>query len=235
MTIRSEARRVVRRLKYALQGKRPPKPDAFLDDCRGVIHVGASSGQEAPQYAERGLNVLWYEPIPLVFQELLQTIEPYSNQTAIEALLTDQPNASYKFNIAGNQGCSSSIFEMKEHKKMWPDVGYVSSIELQSSTLVNSLTENAVDTSLYDALILDTQGSELLVLKGAEMVLDRFRYIKTEAADFEAYEGCARASEIVAWLAERGFKKIDERVLMNNESIGKYYDLVFRKESTFNQ
>ena len=43
--------------------------------------------------------------------------------------------------------------------------------------------------SAWDALVMDTQEPELLILKGAEPMLSQFKYIKTEAADFESYVG----------------------------------------------
>lgn len=36
----------------------------------GVVHVGANLGQERELYEHYGLNVLWVEPIPEVFEQL---------------------------------------------------------------------------------------------------------------------------------------------------------------------
>ena len=46
--------------------------------------------------------------------------------------------------------------------------------------------------SKYDALVLDTQGSELLVLKGAAGLLPNIKYVQAEVADFESYSGACR-------------------------------------------
>jgi hypothetical protein len=43
---------------------------SYLRKVRGVIHVGANEGQERDLYAAFGLNVIWIEPIPEVFQVL---------------------------------------------------------------------------------------------------------------------------------------------------------------------
>jgi hypothetical protein len=67
---------------------------------------------------------------------------------------------------------------------------------------------NRIDVSAYDALIVDTQGSELLVLQGSETFLDRIRFVKTEAADFEAYENCATVDSIDQFLSGKGFRLI---------------------------
>jgi hypothetical protein len=45
--------------------------------------------------------------------------------------------------------------------------------------------------SEYDAMVLDTQGSELSILQSAATILSGFNYIQIEAANFEAYRNCA--------------------------------------------
>jgi hypothetical protein len=54
-----------------------------------------------------------------------------------------------------------------------------------------------IEIKKYQGLVLDTQGSELLILKGAEKILRNFSYIKVEAADFNAYEGCCQIDELI--------------------------------------
>lgn len=205
------------------------KPDAFLDQCRGVIHIGANAGYEASQYGDRKLPVVWAEPIPDVFAKLLVNIAPYPEQRAVNALVTDTTGQTYKFNVAGNHGQSSSIYEWGGHKEMYPDVEFVQTLDLQSKTLEQILADEGLEASAYDALVMDTQGSELLVLKGAEPLLANFRFIKTEAADFEAYKGCATLQDITAWLAERGF--VLKRTVRNKtrNSLGSYFDAVYER------
>ena len=53
---------------------------------------------------------------------------------------------------------------------------------------------------------MDTQGSELQVLRGASVLLKCVRFIKTEAADFESYRGCTTVDELTDFLKARGFK-----------------------------
>ena len=61
---------------------------------------------------------------------------------------------------------------------------------------------------LFPALVMDTQGSELLVLRGADPRLPSFAFIKTEVADFEAYSGCCQLAEVTAFLSARGFRGV---------------------------
>ena len=41
---------------------------------KGVLHIGAHRGVEAPAYASLQRNVMWIEAIPSVFEDLLKNI-----------------------------------------------------------------------------------------------------------------------------------------------------------------
>ena len=62
----------------------------FGGHVRGVVHVGANTGQERLIYDKEGLNVLWIEPIPSVFDTLVANIRALPKQRAVCALVTDQ-------------------------------------------------------------------------------------------------------------------------------------------------
>lgn len=204
-------------------------PDGFLKNVSGVIHVGANEGQEREKYAARNLRVLWIEPIPSVFARLTSNIAKYDHQEALQALLTDVDGQHYNFNIANNGGASSSIFELELHKEIWPEISYSESVELVSTTLSRLTIAAGVDVSRYQALVLDTQGSELLVLKGAEELLKNFQYIKTEAPDFAAYKGCCDLAEISSYLRNFGFTEVRRSKFAGRKDIGNYYDIVYAR------
>jgi hypothetical protein len=78
---------------------------------------------------------------------------------------------------------------------------------------------------------MDTQGSELLVLQGAASILPYFKYVKTEAADFEAYGGCARLKTIRRFLKRHGFKEWRRARSAYRPWVGNYFDAVFKRRS----
>ena len=201
----------------------------YLQSRTGVIHVGANIGQERDIYARYGLPVIWIEPIPEQFAELQRDIAPFSQQRAIQALITDKDGDRHTLHVSNNYGASSSILDFKLHKDIWPDVHFVRDIELTSQTLPTALRSSGVDSAAYDVLVLDTQGSELMILRGAGPMLQQFKYIKTEAADFELYVGCATVVQIVSFLAGFEFRLIREDVFAHHASGGHYFDLLFRK------
>jgi FkbM family methyltransferase len=213
------------------RARRPPafEADRFLREARGVVHVGANSGQERALYAGLGLAVVWVEPLPDLFAELQANIAALPRQRALQCLVTDRDGVDYDFHVASNRGESSSILDLKDHKDVWPKVGYVASLKLRSKTLATLLADELIDLDSYDALVMDTQGSELLVLRGAEPILSGFRYVKTEVPDFEAYAGCCRLADIEAFLSQRGYREIARREFARHAAGGRYYDVVFEQ------
>lgn len=197
--------------------------------ARGIIHVGANVGQEAERYARSGQRVVWIEPNPSLIPRLRANAEKHRGQSVIEALVSERDGDEVDFHIAGNDGHSSSIFHMKEHRVMFPEVDYVDELRLTTRTLPAVLAEHGIDAVAYDTLVLDTQGAELMVLRGAEAMLGHIRYIQTEAPDFEAYEGCPTRETLVAYLAERGFRLYGVKCFARHAGTGRYFDLLFMR------
>jgi FkbM family methyltransferase len=213
--------------------RRAPKesPDGFLNDVSGVVHVGANVGYESKLYGAHGLSVVFIEPIPEVFARLSAKVRGFKDQKAFQALVTDVDDKEYKFYISNNYGASSSIFKFKHHKDIWPDVDYTTSVLLKSITLATLFKREQLDASKYQALIMDTQGSELLVLKGSIPILDNFKFIKTEVADFELYEGCSQLSDISDFMNGHGYKEFFRTIQAGRAGGGTTFDIVYKKQS----
>ena len=58
-------------------------------------------------------------------------------------------------------------------------------------------------------LNMDIQGAELKCLQGFEDGLKMIDYIYAEVNTKELYAGCAQLPELDAWLAARGFKRVE--------------------------
>jgi FkbM family methyltransferase len=203
--------------------------DYFLNDVSGIIHVGANVGQERSLYDDLDLSVIWIEPIPDVYEKLKFNINNYKNQFAYNYLLTDLDDVEYDFKIANNGGESSSIFQMGSHKEIWPEIGFSSSSKMKSKTLLSFVNINKLNMEYYQGLILDTQGSELLVLRGSGDLLNNFKYIKIEVADFESYIGGPRPEEVESYLDQFGFKEARRETMVQKEGLGSYYNILYKK------
>jgi FkbM family methyltransferase len=208
-------------------------PNYFLSEINGLIHVGAHYGQERKMYAKRDLNVLWVEAAPDIFERLCENIRAYPSQTAVNRLLTDRDDAEYVFHIANNDGESSSILELHDHKKIWPEVRFERDLRLKSITLDSLLVRLNKPITCFQALVMDTQGSELLVLKGAMSSLRFLKFVKVEAWDFEAYLGCPKINDVVDYLNDYDFQLIrQDKFAQPIIDSGQCYELLFRKRRT---
>ncbi len=209
-----------------LRGK---APGWFLKGLKGVIHVSANAGQEREAYAEHDLNVLWIEPIPSVFDELERNIAQRPKQTAIKALVSDQSGIKTTLHVSNNGGQSSSVLPLAMHTDIWTDVYFVSDIDVISETLPEVLTRSGRTADEFDALVMDTQGSEMMVLLGATDMLSRFKFIHTETADFELYEGYVTLAEMDAFMRSHGFKEAHKWRFAKHANGGKCYDVTYRR------
>ena len=203
--------------------------DAFLREARGVIHVGAHSGQERELYAQHDLDVLWIEAMPDVYARLCANLADYPRQRAVQALVTDADDREYTFHVSSNDGGSSSILDLDLHRELWPEVTYVDSLQLRGVSFATLVEREAVPVAAYDALVLDTQGSELLVLRGAGDLLGGFAYIKVEAADFEAYRGGCQLADIERFMKDHGFRRHCRAAFAHQPGVGSCYDVVYRR------
>lgn len=203
----------------------------FLDESTGVIHVGANLGQERPIYANRKLPVVWIEPMPGIFEVLAGQISIHPDQVAYQYLVTDQDGAEYDFGIANNQAQSSSIFPFAQHREIWPDVDYIGSMKLKSTTLKTIIERHELNIGVLNTLIMDVQGAELLVLKGAGDYVDRFRHIRCEAADFEIYEGCCQLKDLDDYLIPRGFKRTQTWRGAGKPGVGFAYEVLYQNQN----
>jgi FkbM family methyltransferase len=202
---------------------------SFLRKVRGLIHVGANEGQERDFYAAFGMNVIWIEPIPEVFAALESNIARFPKQRALHYLVAEEDGKEYTLHIADNSGASSSIFEMARHAEMYPHIAYKRTIRVKSATLQSIVSAEHIDVRHFDALILDTQGSELRILKGAAALLPNFRFVKVEAPDFESYKGCCKIDEVSAFMSLHGFRERGRHPITQTPGIGTYFDVIYER------
>jgi FkbM family methyltransferase len=193
----------------------------------GIIHVGANVGQERDDYASYGLNVLWIEPVPWVFEKLKGAISSYPDQQALEYLVLDKDGETVKLHISDNEAQSSSVMDLALHQDVWPSVHFTRDIEIQSRKLDTIVDREHINLADYDGLVLDTQGSELLVLKGAQGVLRNMQMVQVEVADFEAYAGCPSPAQIAGFLGAFGLTEWTRISFAKHSSGGHYYEIIF--------
>lgn len=206
--------------------------DNFLKDSNGVIHIGANIGQEKDHYKKfKVKRVLWIEADPNTFKKLKKNIKQYKNQKALNYLLNNKKK-NIIFNVSNFGGNASSIFNFSEHKKMHPDVKFTKKIMLKSYTFEEMIAKERIIIKDYNTLIMDTQGSELLILKGAKKFIHQFKYIKLETSDYEIYKKAPILKTITSFLKLHNFTEKKKIKIDESKNGGSVFDILYKKNLT---
>ncbi len=173
-------------------------------NAKSVLHVGASTGQEIAHYYKNGVtDTLWIEAIPEVYMQLLKNIAHYPNAGAFNACISDVNDAEVVFNIANNDGQSSSILQLGTHATVHPEVKYIKQIKLRTKRI------DSLVSVVPPFVNIDLQGAELLALKGMGILLHNVKYLYLEVNRKHLYQGCPLVEELDAYLAPFGFIRIE--------------------------
>lgn len=168
----------------------------------GVLHVGGSIGQEAKLYSEYNLSVVWIESVKDVFEKLENHLSKFPNQVALNALVGNEEKL-VDFHLASNNYMSSSIFLLNDKVSANKNLKLVGKTCMRMETLY-SLREK-VDFSKLSHWVLDVQGAELEVLKGAGEILEVCNTLEIECSDYNVYLGAPLKEEIFDFLSSKGF------------------------------
>lgn len=181
-----------------------------LHKPQGIIHVGANNGCEFDSYKQVNPEIVLYiEPIPRIYEELKNRISNTANHFALQYLCSDIDNEDVVFNIASNNGLSSSFLPLGRHEEIYPDIQYVDSFRVQTRTvdsLVRELFPN-IPENKFQLLVIDTQGCDLKVLGGCHRLLrNGLKYVSVEISEEPLYEGGCTHEQITDFLKLYGFR-----------------------------
>ena len=200
--------------------RKPPEPNPygkldinvlkFMNNSKGILHLGAHRGLEAEVYNWFGKKVIWVEALPKTYELLLENLYFYKNQIAFQAVLTDKDDEIINFHVSNYDAACSSIYNFTNNIKnsdMWSDRNHemVKSVKLQSNKLDTVFAKNKINPKEYDHWILDLQGAELLALKWAEESLTYCNSIYIEVSIKKFYTDAVIWNELKNWLATKDF------------------------------
>lgn len=177
---------------------------------KGVLHIGANVGEEAPVYDELGIKkVLWIEANEKIVPTLiLNTISKFGLGHRVKNIcVSDVENESVVFHISNNGSQSSSILELGTHKIAHPEVHYVEDIHMKTARIDNHLSNDYE----YDFLNIDLQGAELKALRGMGDLLHKFKWAYLEVNKQELYKGCALVEDIDLYMLGFGFYRAETK------------------------
>jgi len=173
---------------------------------KGVIHVGAHTGQEVKTYIEMGFgNILLIEANPEVYKRLVRCVSKYPNVITACYAVCDYDGRIY-LKVTSNDE-SSSILSLKYHKELYPDIIEVKQVKVPCRKLDSLIEDLKLNPDDYNFLTIDVQGAELIALRGAGEVLRRMDAVIAELNFKELYEGCALAEDVDMFLKGFGFER----------------------------
>jgi FkbM family methyltransferase len=185
----------------------------YTTPADGVLHLGAHWGEEAGFYVGslKVDRVIWVEALPEAVRILKQNVADNPKHTVYQACLSDRTGDKVKFNIANNQGQSSSFLEFGIHLEKHKEVKFIGSLEMTTVTCYDLLcaTFPVFDKNWF--LNVDLQGAELKAIRGMGSLFHQFKYAYVEVNREELYKGCALVGEIDSYLAGFGFVGVKEK------------------------
>lgn len=175
----------------------------FCIEPAPLIHVGAHLVQERNEYQHLGFEpVLWFEAQPEIATRAQKILQTFQRQELRNVGLWSKAGTELELFVAGHEGSSSSLLEPYLISASHPDVSFQSSYKIKTSTLDLEVINSPGD---FKILVLDVQGAELEVLKGAEQTLKNVDYIFSEISTLELYKNSPPAHELSKYLEKSGF------------------------------
>lgn len=177
-------------------------------DIKGVLHLGASYGQERNEYDNycKG-DILWVEAIPEVYEKLKENIKPFKKQMAFNACLSNVNGQEVVFNVSNNESQSSSMLELGTHILIHPEVHYIEQITMETIR-ADKLLEK-YDFTNINFLNVDLQGAEHLAIEGMGDLIKNIDYALLEVNMKETYKGCMLIENLDYFMMQRGFERVE--------------------------
>ena len=182
--------------------------DYFGIEPGPILHIGAHLVQERDVYNKLQFEpVLWLEAQSNIVDLARILLSEYPNQRIFHATLWSESNIEMTFHVAGHQGSSSSVLEphliTASHPEVWTDQKYQT-----HSISLDDLFERESIIEKYRIVVLDVQGAEIEVIKGATKAVQNIDYLITEISSIELYKGTAKVNKLEKILNQLDFTMV---------------------------
>ncbi|MCH6201350.1 FkbM family methyltransferase [Aquiflexum sp. LQ15W] len=176
-----------------------------------IIDCGAHIGSDSIEFAKYpGSTIYAFEPVPEVYEHLINNTKKYPNITCFNLALSDYDGVAEMYISSGASDGSSSLLKPKTHLTDHPDVFFKEVITVKCNKIDTWAKENNV--SKVDMLWLDMQGFEQKMLTASKEIFNSVQVIHTEVSKHESYEGIKSYKEFKSFFRKNGFKLIVEAI-----------------------
>jgi FkbM family methyltransferase len=170
-----------------------------------VLDVGANRGQYAEMIRSNGYRgrIVSFEPLSDAYAYLARKAVADQAWEPQRVALGDRDGTT-RIHISSNS-CSSSLFPILErHVKSAPESAYVGT-EIVPIARLDSILRGFVQPTEHAFLKIDTQGSELQILRGAQHAVGEMSSVEVELSLLPLYAGQGLITDVVEWLDDAGF------------------------------
>lgn len=187
----------------------------FTELCRkynlklkSIIHVGGHWGQEYVEYKENNCDfVLFIEPCKEAYERLLIKFEDNMAVACSPYACSDYIGKGIMYKDKTNNGMSNSLLRPDRHLLVHPDVVFEGEEEVDVTTLDKLMTDHGWIMKKFNTLVMDTQGAEGRVLKGAKETLKHIDYVYSEINFGSTYVNNTLADELDSLLSD--FERVE--------------------------
>jgi FkbM family methyltransferase len=176
-----------------------------IPTIKGIIQIGANSGQEVGDFSQLTNNIILVEPIPQLAEYLSRS---YPNCVVIQCGL-GSTNEVMDLYLASNNGESSSVLKPLNHPEYYPHILFDYSIKIPIRTFDSLIDELQIDIDNFNILISDAQGYDLEAIKGFKHHINNFELIIAEYINSDLYENDASLDDMIEYLTPLGFELIN--------------------------
>lgn len=170
----------------------------------GAIHCGSHLAQEHASYVSAGIKRFAYiEPCAATFTALRNRFGSHHHIKLFNVACGEADSEGVLYTGSQNEGQSNSLLKMHKHTQIHPGITLNNSEPVQ----IKALDSLGLFDKGYQLLVMDCQGFEGRVVKGAEKTLRQINYVYSEVNLDEVYKGCTLVDELDALLPD--FERVE--------------------------
>ncbi len=144
-------------------------------------------------------NIYLFEPIKTLY-DYLKGYEEVDERIKVLNFAISDFNGIAEFNIADNEGASSSLYEYSDQKELPPFIKTIKKIEVQVHSLQTIIDEFKL--SKPDMLFIDAQGAEFEILNSIKSnILPELIIIHSKVNKIEMFKGKRLLKDVISLLS----------------------------------
>ncbi len=196
---------------------------------KGVIQVGANTGDEIGAFLTKTNKILCFEPVESALDILNSRITQNNLQdkVIVSDYIVSDTTGEVEFYV-GQQSGNSSMFDLNPDRPIFHHGNiHDKKVMKKSITLDDFFSQSELNAEDYNFIFMDVQGAEHLVLLGAKDTLKYIDHIYMEVSYFPVYLNTLLYDDMVKLCDELGYEVVYHEASPYNQNQG---DALFRKK-----